>query len=179
MTASSWCFRPLARADLPLLHAWLQRPHVARWWGSPTSLRELEQDYLSPQALAGSTRAYIALWDGAPLGFIQSYVARGSGGGWWADETDPGVRGIDQFLADADRLGQGLGSAMVRAFVATLFRDPAVTRVQTDPDPHNLRAIRAYAKAGFRPLREVATPDGPALLMVCERPAPASPPGPG
>ncbi len=92
-------------------------------------------------------------------------------GGWWEDETDPGVRGIDQFLADGARLGQGLGTRMVSAFVRRLFEDREVTRVQTDPDPHNARAIRCYEKVGFRALREVATPAGRALLMVVDRAA--------
>jgi RimJ/RimL family protein N-acetyltransferase len=81
------------------------------------------------------------------------------------------MRGIDQFLADADQLGRGLGTAMVSAFVARLFEDPAVTRVQTDPAPDNRRAVRCYEKAGFRPDREIDTPDGRALVMYCERPA--------
>jgi aminoglycoside 6'-N-acetyltransferase len=37
-----------------------------------------------------------------------------------------------------------------------------------DPSPSNPRAIRAYEKAGFRPVREVDTPDGRALLMIRE-----------
>jgi RimJ/RimL family protein N-acetyltransferase len=84
------------------------------------------------------------------------------------------VRGIDQSLADASELGQGLGTAMVRAFVMELLRDPAVTRSQTDPAPDNGRAIRCYEKAGFRAAREVVTPDGPASLMYCERPESAA-----
>jgi RimJ/RimL family protein N-acetyltransferase len=44
-----------------------------------------------------------------------------------------------------------------------------VTRVQTDPAPHNARAIRCYEKAGFRPVREIVTPAGAALLMVMDR----------
>jgi len=40
-------------------------------------------------------------------------------------------------------------------------------RVLTDPHPANARAIGAYEKAGFRKDRMVDTPDGRALLMVC------------
>lgn len=50
-----------------------------------------------------------------------------------------------------------------------LLRDPQVTRLQTDPDPRNLRAIRCYEKAGFRRVREIVTPDGLALYMVRDR----------
>ena len=108
--------------------------------------------------------------DGRAVGFIQSYNAVEShGDGWWLDEHDPGVYGIDQFIADAADLGRGIGSAMVAAFVRTLFENRAVTRVQTDPSPVNLRAIRAYEKAGFRAAREIKTPDGAALVMYCER----------
>ena len=74
----------------------------------------------------------------------------GSGGGWWEDETDPGVRGIDQSIGEPELLGRGLGTQLVRALVQRLFDDSEVTRVQTDPAPHNLRAIRCYEKAGFR-----------------------------
>ena len=93
-------FRALAPADLPMLHGWLQRPHVAAWWHEPRTLGAVESDYFSAEAAASSTRAFIALLDGDPLGFIQSYTALGAGDGWWEDETDPGTRGIDQFLAD-------------------------------------------------------------------------------
>jgi RimJ/RimL family protein N-acetyltransferase len=89
--------------------------------------------------------------------------------GWWVDVHDPGVHGIDQFLADPARLGQGLGTQMVRALVAQLFADRGVTRIQVDPSPANGRAIRCYEKAGFRRAGEIVTPDGPALLMHCDR----------
>ena len=88
----------------------------------------------------------------------------------WPDEDDPGVRGIDQFLADADRLGQGLGTQMVSEFVQFLFRDRCVTRIQADPSPANARAIRCNQKEGFRSLGLMTTPDGPAMLMVIHRP---------
>jgi len=177
MAADSRCaapgefeFRPVREADLPMLHEWLQRPHVARGWGPTPSIEELRADYVDYPGGTDAYGAYIATLDTAPIGFIQRYVVMGSGDGWWEDETDPGARGTDQFLADAQRLGQGLGSAMLRAFVdRMLFADARVTVVQTDPDPRNERAIRCYLRAGFRPVGEVRTPDGPALLMRCRR----------
>ena len=162
-------FRPLQSTDFAMLHDWLCRPHVAEWWTPVPTLAEVEADFTPMLTPDSPDRGYIALRDGQPLGFIQSYVVMGSGDGWWEDERDPGARGIDQFLAQVDQLNRGLGSAMVRAFTDQLFADPAVTRVQTDPSPRNARAIRSYAKAGFRALGEVVTPDGPALLMVRER----------
>src|SRR5688572_22147183 len=97
-------FRPLSRDDLPLLRDWLMRPHVREWWESPEP-DEVESHYASVVDGTDSTRAYIALLDGEPIGFIQRYIVMGSGDGWWPDETDPGARGIDQFLADPARLG--------------------------------------------------------------------------
>lgn len=162
-------FEPLAEARLPLVAEWLRRPHVREWWGrdeDPRTVAQLRGHLLShPQS---TVRGYIAVENGLPIGFVQSYVAMGSGGGWWEEETDPGVMGVDQFVADGTRLGQGLGTRMVRAFVEGLLADPAVTRVQTDPDPANARAIRCYEKAGFRRVRDITTPDGAALLMTAD-----------
>jgi RimJ/RimL family protein N-acetyltransferase len=160
-------FLPLAESDLVMLHRWLMRSHVREWWAPGDTVESLRQDYL---VNPGGTQAYIAWFGNAQIGFIQSYVVMGSGDGWWEDETDPGARGIDQFLANIDHLGQGLGSSMIRAFIDKLFSDPAVTVVQTDPHPRNARAIRCYEKAGFKAIAQVATPDGEAMLMRCERP---------
>ena len=165
---SAFTFRALGRDDLPMLHEWWQRPHVRRWWLEPSTIAELEHDY----QLEGesTTRAFIAIRDDRPVGFIQSYVVMGSGNGWWENETDPGARGIDQFLADEAEVGRHTGRAMIRAFVDELFAKPQVTSVQTDPSPDNERAVRCYRAAGFEKIGVVDTPDGPALLMRIGRP---------
>lgn len=165
--------RPMVEEDIPMLHDWLNRPHIAAWWGGDAarpSLEETRAHYL-PRLLAEErVTPYIALLGPTPVGYAQSYVVLGSGGGWWEEETDPGVRGIDQSLADPRLLGQGLGTRLVSTLVNLLFADPAVTRIQTDPAPDNLRAIRCYEKAGFRRVRTITTPDGPAVYMLRERP---------
>lgn len=152
-----------------MLHGWRTQPHVTPWWQPTPSVDELRDDCLRDAAEPGATRAFIAHLDGEPVGFIQRYGVMGSGDGWWEDETDPGARGIDPFLADGERLGQGIGRAMIRDFVSRLFDDPAVTVVQTDPSPDNGRAARCYRAAGFHAVGIVRTPDGPALLMTCTR----------
>lgn len=159
--------------DLPMLHDWLNRPHVVEWWGGEAarpSLAEVREQYLPRVMAEESVTPYIAMLGTEPIGYAQSYVAMGSGGGWWEGETDPGVRGIDQSLANAEQLGKGLGTQLVRALVELLFADPAVTKIQTDPDPRNLRAIRCYEKAGFVRRGIITTPDGPAVYMVRARP---------
>ena len=58
---------------------------------------------------------------------------------------------------------------MVSQFAALLMQDPDVTEIRVDPRPENVRAIRCYAKAGFRAVAPITTPDGPAMMMVLER----------
>jgi aminoglycoside 6'-N-acetyltransferase-1b/aminoglycoside 6'-N-acetyltransferase-2 len=161
-------FRPLTAADLPLLHSWLNRPHVVEWWNAEPSLHEVRAKYL-PRIAAGPVRPYVAYAGSEPIGYIQSYVAIESAGGWWTGSSDPSVLGIDQFVAEPGRLGQGLGTAMVSQFASFLFSDPAISRIQVDPHPDNLRAIRCYEKAGFHAQRVVSTPHGSALLMTLDR----------
>ncbi|MEO7359554.1 MAG: GNAT family N-acetyltransferase [Gemmatimonadaceae bacterium] len=140
------------------------------WWGSADPMAEVAEFYAASITESVPHWCYIAEWNGEPMGFIQSYTpAEFHEGGWWLDEHDPTVRGIDQFLANGDQLGQGLGTSMVRAFVAKLFENASVTRIQTDPAPGNARAIRCYQKAGFHMHAEIDTPDGRAWLMCCER----------
>jgi AacA4 family aminoglycoside N(6')-acetyltransferase len=172
--ASVVTLRPMTESDLPMLHDWLNRPHVVEWWGGeeerPT-LGQVRAHYLPRILEPRSVTPYIAMLGAEPIGYAQSYVAIGSGDGWWEDETDPGVRGIDQTLGNPTQLNQGLGTRLVHALVEMLFSDPAVTKIQTDPAPNNHRAIRCYEKAGFVQQRIITTPDGPAVYMVQTRQA--------
>jgi aminoglycoside 6'-N-acetyltransferase-1b/aminoglycoside 6'-N-acetyltransferase-2 len=158
--------------DLPLLHDWLRREHVMRWWGDERfdTLESVAAKYL-PRILAqDNVTPRIVLLGDRPIAYCQSYVVAGDD--FWPDETDPGARGCDQFIGEGDLLGRGLGTELVRLLAETILRDPAVTTIQVDPSPDNARAIRCYEKAGFRRVRDVVTPDGPALLMLRERVSP-------
>ena len=113
--------RLMTEHDLAMLYEWLNRSHIVEWWGGeearPT-LADVQEQYLPSVLAQESVTPYIAMLNGEPIGYAQSYVALGSGDGWWEEETDPGVRGIDQSLANASQLGKGLGTKLVRALVS-------------------------------------------------------------
>jgi len=153
-------FHGFAAADLPLVRRWLAMPHVVQWWGDTD-----EQFALVSGDLADPAMDQFIVWkDGRPFGYLQSYDLAA-----WPEEsfgTQPrGTRAIDQFIGEPDMIDCGHGSAFIRAFIEGLFA-AGMPRAITDPDPGNVRAIRAYEKAGFNADRVVGTRDGPALLMV-------------
>ena len=57
--------------------------------------------------------------------------------------------GVDLSIGDGASLSKGYGSQALRAFVR-LLREQGHDTIIIDPDPQNLRAVRAYEKAGFR-----------------------------
>ncbi len=151
-------FRAVTEADLPLLSRWRAAPHVIEWWGAPEL--EDERDKLGDARIEMS----IVEADGRAFAFAQDYDVHG-----WTphpfSHLPPGSRGIDQYIGDADMLDRGHGSAFVRAHVDRLFAAGAPA-VGTDPHPDNLRARRAFEKAGFRVTSgPVETRWGCAMLM--------------
>jgi aminoglycoside 6'-N-acetyltransferase len=160
MKAGGYEFRPMAAADLPLVLHWLKQPHVVQWWGDAHEQFELVSGDLEVEAMD----QFIVALEGRPFAYIQCYDPRGWPGNGLG-EHPKGTRGIDQFIGEPDMVGRGHGSAFIRAFIERVLTDGA-SRVVTDPDPANARAIRAYQKAGFEKVRLVDTPDRVALLMV-------------
>jgi len=160
--SGAYRFHPVTTADLPLLARWREQAHVMEWWGDPGVEREAEN--------LGDPR--IAMWivshEDRPFAFAQDYDVHG-----WDPHPfsylPPGARGIDQYIGEADMLGRGHGSAFVRAHVQRLFAE-GVPVVGTDPHPDNIRARRAYEKAGFTVVAgPVHTRWGEAILMECRR----------
>ena len=157
-------FQKLRDEHLPLLHDWLNQPHVAaRWDGSP-ELEVTRRDYFELAKEEGLER-FIAYMQEHPVGYIQKYSTINCEDGWWDDLKTEGIVGIDFFIGPADHLNQGIGPRMIEAFMRHLFEDAAIEKIISDPAPDNLRSIRCLEKAGFVKVGEVVTPDGLALLM--------------
>lgn len=165
---SRYRFRPVTRADMPLLCTWRARPHVLQWWG------EAGAEDTSNELADGRVAMWIVEHQGRPFAYAQDYSPH---------DWDPhhfshlpsGSRGIDQYIGEPDMLGGGHGSAFVRQHVERLFASGAPV-IGTDPHPDNGRAIRAYEKAGFEVVSgALDTRWGRAILMECRPGALAGP----
>lgn len=160
-------FVPLREEHISLMLQWLKEPHVSEFWQETDNEDEFKQKFLSKLPERGVSPFIIQI-NSKPVGYIQHYEAKKVGGGWWPDAED-GTFGIDQFIGEASLIGQGLGTKIIAKFVDYLFQLPQVKSIITDPEPKNKRAIRAYEKAGFKPVQEIKTPGADALLMVKDR----------
>jgi len=129
--------RPLTADDVATVGAIQAQPGVASRWG-PTNEEELQ----AQAAGIGDSTAFAIELDGEVVGLIQYH-----------EEEDPMYRhaGIDLFLSE-DVQGQGLGTEAVRTMVRHLIDDRGHHRLTIDPAADNHAAIRAYEKAGFRPV---------------------------
>jgi aminoglycoside 6'-N-acetyltransferase len=148
--------RPYDRADLPALVHLVNDPAVAAWWGTYDEAalhEELTDDRLD---------VWTIVVDGSPAGVVQSM-----------EEDEPDYRhvSLDIFLA-AELHGRGLGTDALRTVLRHMFTVRGHHRATIDPAVENERAIRSYARIGFRPVgilrRAERAPDGhwrDALLM--------------
>jgi len=89
--------------------------------------------------------------DGRPVGFIQVIDAAREETHYWGD-AEPNLRAIDIWIGEAENLGRGYGTAMMRLAIERCFAEPAVTAILIDPLARNTGAHRFYERLSFRPL---------------------------
>ena len=155
--------------DLPLLHDWLQRPHVARWYRDHGLYEQVVAHYLPAIEGRDPTHHYIAELDGAPIGMLQTYVvADYPDYAELVGVTDGTTAGVDLLVGEEELTGRGLGTEMLRRFVAeVVLAPPETTAVVADPDAANAASVRAFEKAGFRVVRTFDDPsDGQLHALV-------------
>lgn len=111
-------------------------PEVARRWGSEDIAEEVEEGFV------GTDEGFVIEVDGEVVGAIQ-----------YGEEDDPMYRhaNIDVFLT-APRHGRGLCTEAIHLLARHLFEGRGHHRLTIDPASDNAAAIRAYEKAGFRPV---------------------------
>jgi aminoglycoside 6'-N-acetyltransferase len=155
-------FRRLRYSDLPLLHRWLNAPHVARWWyGDATSWHGVQKEYTLYIEGREPVEPYLILHKDKLIGYIQTYLISDD------EEYASLVRvedsaGVDMFIGGEEYLYRGLGSNILRRCLdEVVFRDENVKVCVIGPEPKNVAAIRAYEKAGFHFFKTLQVPGEP------------------
>jgi aminoglycoside 6'-N-acetyltransferase len=153
-------FKPLRETDLPLMHRWLNTPHVSEWWSLSGNhhpgFEEVEREYLPVIYGDDPTDCYMIYLDEKPIGMIQccdldDYPKEKAAFGLEGKCTS-----VDLFIGEEDYVHKGLGSGIIRSFLKkVVFTRPDVVCCVIDPYVENEIAIKAYKKAGFRFLRTV------------------------
>ncbi|MGW0671136.1 GNAT family N-acetyltransferase [Streptomyces sp. NPDC002746] len=127
---------PTTEGDVDLLAQWFASlDFVEHWGGVPLSRAEVAEKYVGRRR--PGVESFLVLAEGAPVGYAQYWRAGVAGGG------------IDMVLAPEAR-GRGLGPDAARVLLAHLGGGLGWRRVTVDPARGNLRAVRAWEKAGFR-----------------------------
>jgi len=130
--------RPATRADAATFATILTDPTVHPWWQAADPAADARE--------LADRDDQVVVWaievDGTVVGIIQAH-----------EETDPHYRhaGIDVVLASSAQ-DRGLGSDAVRTVARWLIEARGHHRLTIDPAAANERAIRAYARVGFRPV---------------------------
>ena len=160
-------FRRVTRSDFALLSRWLAEPHVARWWNHAYSLEAVETDFGAAIDGLEPAEDYIALLAGEPVGLVQycRFVDYPNYAAELADvyPVGAGAGSIDYLLGDPDRVGRGLGSEMIKAFVTHVWQFDATTSLLVVPvNSANEASWRALLRAGFELVaRGNLEPDNP------------------
>ena len=148
-------FKKLTEADLPLIHRWLNTPHVSQWW-EVDGKRNPGYDYVIGHFLPriGSRKLvdyYLVLYSARPVAYIQSCDMDNFPTEKAMLRIHAKAAGADTFIGEVDFLHKGFGAVYIRKFLSDImFRKPGITSCIIDPEPVNKIAIRAYEKAGFR-----------------------------
>jgi RimJ/RimL family protein N-acetyltransferase len=157
-------FRLMTMDDLPLLHQWLQVPQVLEWWwgGVAPTYEAVAEKYGPDIADRALTRAYLIMYAGDPIGYIQTYRIRDYPEYAAAVGMDEEAAGVDLLIGETAYLHKGLGSHILRQFLrAVIFAAGDIASCIIGPSEANTIAIRAYEKAGFRFFKTIPSTNEP------------------
>ncbi len=154
-------FRKMTLEDLPQMKQWLNQPHVHDWYDKDkqNTLDEVIERYGRYIKGEKPTDAYFVLYEKKPVAYIQTYKVND-----WPElgdyvGYDDHTASVDLFIGDLTFMGHGLGNLMLKKFLKEIvFANPKIHTCIIGPEVSNSRAIKAYAKAGFRYVKTLHIP---------------------
>jgi aminoglycoside 6'-N-acetyltransferase len=162
-------FRPVDLSDMPRLAAWLMQPHVRKFYQpARITLDEVVAEYAPMIGNDTPTICHIAMSEGAPFAYVQSY--RNLDYPEWAALIDVGDGiSVDLFIGEPTFLHRGMGRVLLVGYLKEVaLAHFAETRAYIAHATANASALRCSQAAGFRPLREFVEDGVPTLLLMQE-----------
>lgn len=143
--------------DLADLLRWLGDSDVRRWYDEG----ELSEANIGRKfAPEPPMLKLIILIDDEPVGYIQVYRLSDEEEYRRQVDVSPEAVAMDLFIGEAAHRGQGWGTDVIRACLDRIvFGEMGAPLAMIAPDPENARAVRSYAKAGFRSMKTVYVTD--------------------
>ena len=135
--------RPADLGDLSLLRRWDEAPHVIE--SDPNDDWDWELELTRDPDWREQLVAEV---DGRPIGLIQIIDPAREDSHYWG-ECGPDLRAIDIWIGEAEDLGKGYGTQMMRLALERCFAPPEVQAVLIDPLASNAGARRFYERLGF------------------------------
>jgi aminoglycoside 6'-N-acetyltransferase len=161
-------FRPLELTDLDDFCAWLNRPHLRRFYQlEPISRVEVEAEYGPCIRGEDPTHCDFALFDGRPFAYLQCY--RIPDYPEWAAliESHDGI-GVDLAILDPAMLGRGFGRAMLGAYLRDIAFPlfPDEQRCFIGHEVENHAAVACSRAVGFELVGPFVEEGFPSFLFV-------------
>ena len=150
-------FRELQKVDLPILHNWLNRPHMRAFYQTkPVTLKEVFAKYEPRLKGQLPVRTHVTLCDGLPIGKMQCYLIQDYPK-YAAEIGIPCGISLDLFIGDEKFLGKGIGSQMLKAYIdqIALPSFPHEKTIYLCHETNNVTAIATSKSVGFKFLGNV------------------------
>lgn len=146
-------FQEFTPGILPRMLTWLSDPDVRPWYDEGDLTLENLAEKFAPEE--GLHRFLIAI-DDRPTGYIQAYRLSSEPDYQRQVDVDPDAVATDLFIGEPEFRNRGWGSEVLRVFHDRIvFGEMGAELAMIGPDPATMRAVRAYERVGFRPVKTV------------------------
>lgn len=151
-------------ADLEVIDAWMHDHEVAQWWRLDRG-RKAVGAYLLQQYRALHSSAWVAVLDGTPFAYVETYLPAQDSLARYYD-AQPGDRGFHLLVGEPTLRGTQATQALGRLIVNGLLAEPGATRVLCEPNVKNERMLSWCARLGGTTLQELELPEKRAALIA-------------
>ncbi len=155
-------------ADLPLVHRWMNTPHVIHQWQMNKPLNELAT-FLEKMIVDDHQRLYLILLDETPVGYLEVYECHRDR---LARYYESSMDDMGWHLLFGETWFEGHGHlrsvlAMINQFIFDAL--PNTSRILFEPDSSVTAFKRVAGDLAYTDAGRLAFPEKDATLYICER----------